>query len=87
MEATRAMLHHQDLPMHLWAKVARTVVYVENRTPHRGLKNKTPKEVFSGKKPESSQLKIFDHPVYIHIPKKGENIRSFRKEGYICGIL
>ena len=28
MEAARAMLHDQDLPMHLWAKAARTVVYV-----------------------------------------------------------
>ena len=35
MEATRAMLHDQDLPMHLWAEATRTVVYVQNRTPHQ----------------------------------------------------
>ena len=34
MEAARAMLHDQDLPMHVWAEAARTVVYVQNRTPH-----------------------------------------------------
>ena len=51
MEATRAMLHYQDLHMHLWAEAARTTVYVHNHTPHRVLENKTPKEVFSGKKP------------------------------------
>ena len=28
MEAAREMLHDQDLPMHLWAEVARTAVYV-----------------------------------------------------------
>ena len=28
MEAARAMLHDQDLPMHLWAKAGRTAVYV-----------------------------------------------------------
>ena len=28
MEAARAMLHDQDLPMHLWAEAAKTVVYV-----------------------------------------------------------
>ena len=50
MEAAMAMLHDQDLPMHLWAEVARTVVYVQNRTPHRVLENKTPEEVFFGKK-------------------------------------
>ena len=51
MEAGRAMLHDQDLPMHLWAEVSRTAVYVQNHTPHKVLENMTPEEVFSGKKP------------------------------------
>ena len=42
MEAVKAMIHDQDLPMHLWAEVARTVVYVKNISPHRVLGNKTP---------------------------------------------
>ena len=50
MEAARAMIHVQDLPMHIWAEAARTTMYVQNHTPHRVIKNKTPKEVFSGKK-------------------------------------
>ena len=45
-------------------------MYVQNRIPHRVLDNKTPKEVFSGEKPEVSHLRIFGCPVYIHIPKK-----------------
>ena len=28
MEAARAMPHDQDIPMHLWAEAARTMVYV-----------------------------------------------------------
>ena len=63
------MLHDQDLPMHLWEEAARTSVYVQNRTPHRVLENKTPKEVFFSKKPEVSHLRIFGCLVYIHIPK------------------
>ena len=52
MEAARVMLHDQDLPLHLWAEAARTIVYVQNRTPHRVLKNKTPEIFFFfGKKP------------------------------------
>ena len=31
MEAAKAMLHDQDLPMHLWAEAARTAVYVHPR--------------------------------------------------------
>ena len=44
------MLHDQDLPMHLWEEAARKTMYIENRTPHRVLDNKTPKENFSGEK-------------------------------------
>ena len=28
MEAVKAMIHDQDLPMHLWAEAARTAIYV-----------------------------------------------------------
>ena len=88
MEAARTMLHDQDIPMHIWAEASRTTVYVQNHTPHRVLKNKTPEEVFSGKKLEVSFLRIFGCPVYIHIAKeKRTKLRSLRKEGYICGIL
>ena len=69
MEAARTMLHDQDLPMHLCAETARTTVYVQNRTPHIVLKNKTPEEVFFGKKLEVCHLRIFGRPLYIHIPK------------------
>ena len=70
MEAAKAMLHDQDLPMHLWAEGARTSVYVQNRTPHRVLDNKTLEEDFSGEKPEVIHLRIFGFLVYIHIPKE-----------------
>ena len=63
IEVARAMLHDQDLPMHLWEEASRTTMYVQNHTPHRVLKNKTLKEVFSGKKPEVSHLIIFGYPV------------------------
>ena len=69
MEAARAMLHDQDLPMHLWVEAAISAVYVQNRTPHIVLENKTPEEVISSKKPEVIHLRIFGCPIYIHIPK------------------
>ena len=86
MEAARAMLHDQDLPMHIWAEAARTTVYVQNRTPHRVLENKTPEKVFSGKKPEVSHLRIFGCPVYIHIPKeKRTKLYPSGKKGVFMG--
>ena len=86
MEAARAMLHDQYLPMHLWAEAARTIVYVQNRTPQRVLENKTPEEVFFSKKPEVSHLRIFSCPVYIHIPKeKGMKFDPLGKKGIFVG--
>ena len=72
--------------MHLWAEATKTVVYVQNRTPHRVLKNKTPEEVFFGKKPEDSHLRIFGCHVYIHIPKeKRTKLDPSGKKGIFFG--
>ena len=44
----RAMIHDQGLPLFLWAKACNTVVYLQNRSPHKSLGDLTPEEVFSG---------------------------------------
>lgn len=43
----RAMIHDQDLSMYLWGEACSTSVYVQNRSPHRILGDKTPEEVFT----------------------------------------
>jgi hypothetical protein len=70
LEAVKTMIHDQDLPMCLWAEAAMAVVYVQNRLSHSAIGLKTPKEMFIGKKPEVSHLKIFGFPLFIHIPKE-----------------
>ena len=86
MEVSREMLHDQDIPMRLWAEASKIAAYVQNRTPHRVLKNKTPKDVFSRKKPEVNHLKIFGCPVYIHIPKeKRTKLDPSGKKGIFMG--
>ena len=42
MEATRSMIHDQDIPMHIWEEVARIAVYVQNIISQGALGNKTP---------------------------------------------
>ena len=86
METAKAMLHDQDLPMHLWAEEAITTVYVQNRTPHQVLDNRNPKEDFSGEKLEVIHLRIFGYPVYIHIPKeKRTKLNPSRRKGIFVG--
>ena len=72
--------------MHLWEEDERTVVYVQNCTPHRVLENKTPKEVFSSKKPEVNHHRIFSYPMYIHIPEeKRTKLDPSGKKGIFVG--
>ena len=86
MEAANTMIHDQDLPMHLWAEVARTIVYVQKKLSHSALGFKTPEEMYTGKKPEVSHLKIFGCPVYVHIPKeKRTKLDPSRKKGIFVG--
>jgi hypothetical protein len=70
IEATKAMMHDQSLPMILWVEECMTTVYVQNRSSHQILKNITPKESFTGVKPEIGHFRIFGCPVYFHVPKE-----------------
>ena len=70
MEAGREMLHDQDLPMHLWEKASRTTVYVQNPTPNRVLKNKTPKEVFRQETRSHPSQNIRLSSVHTHSERK-----------------
>ena len=88
MEAARSMLHDQDLPMHLWEKYVRTMVYVQNRTPHRVLKNKTHEEVFSER---SQNLVISEYLVvqctYTFQKKRGQSCILQEGRAYLWDTL
>ena len=72
--------------MNVWEEASRTVVYVQNRTPQRVFKNKTPEELFFDKKLEVNHLRIFGCPVYIHIPKeKRTKLDPSGKKGIFVG--
>jgi hypothetical protein len=70
----------------LWAEAASTAVYVQNKCPHKALEEKTPEEVFTGKKPSVDHLRIFGSPVYIHVPKeKTTKLEPFGKKVTFVG--
>jgi hypothetical protein len=70
IEATKAMIHDQSLPMILWAEASMITVYVQNKSHHQILKNITPKESFTRDKPDIGHFRIFRCPVYFHVPKE-----------------
>eukprot|EP00253_Pinus_taeda_P002750 PITA_02750 len=63
------MLHDQGLPLHLWAEVCNTEVYLQNRSSHRILGMKTPEEAFSAKRPDVGHFRIFGSLAYCHVTK------------------
>jgi hypothetical protein len=86
IEATKAMIHDQNLPIILWPEASMTVVYVQNRSPRQIMKNMTPEEAFTGVKPEVGHFKIFGCPVYIHVPKeKRTKIDPSERKGTFVG--
>eukprot|EP00253_Pinus_taeda_P019834 PITA_19834 len=70
VRAAKAMLYDQDLLRFLWVEACNTTVYIQNKTPHRALEKKTPKEAFIGKKPEVSHFRNFGNIAYCHVPNE-----------------
>jgi hypothetical protein len=80
------MIHDQSLPMFLWAEASMTAVYVQNRSPHKSLRNITHEEVFTEVKPEVGHFRIFGCPVYIHVPKeKRSKLEPSGRKGTFVG--
>jgi hypothetical protein len=67
-------------------EVAMKTIYVQNRSPHRILKDMTPEKVFSRKKPNLEHLRIFGFNVYLHIPKdKRKKLEPSGRKGIFVG--
>ena len=47
-----------------------TACYLVNKSPTLALEDKTPLEVWTGKKPSLSHLTIFGCDAYVHVPKE-----------------
>jgi hypothetical protein len=85
-EFVKAMMNDQNLSMFLWGEATMAVVYVQIRSPHRVLKDMTPEEAFSGKKPSVEHLRIFGCLVYVHVPKeKRKKLDPSGKKGIFVG--
>ena len=59
MEAVKAIIDDQYIPMYMWEEATRTTIYVHNRISHSTLGNKTPEEMFFRENLEVSHLKIY----------------------------
>ena len=80
LEKVRAMLHEAKLGKELWAEAANTANYLRNRSPTAD-GTKTPWELFFGKKPTVSNLRVFGSVAHVHVAKHQRDkldARSFK---------
>ena len=64
------MLNGVELGQEFWAEAVETTCYLVNRSPSSALEEKSPQEVWTGKKPSLSHLKVFGCDAYVHVPKE-----------------
>lgn len=69
VEKARSMLFESDLPTCYWAKAVSTAAYLVNRSSTKGLKNITPEEAWTGKKPDLTHLRVFCKAL-AYVPKE-----------------
>ena len=70
MEKERSMLIGTGLGQEFWAEAVETACYLVNRSPSSALEDKTPHEVWTGKKPSLSHLRVFGCDAYVHVLKE-----------------
>jgi len=70
------MLNENGLPKYLWADVVSTACYVLNRVLIRPILKKTPYELFRGRKPNLSLLKVFGCKCFI-LNNSKDNLGKF----------
>ena len=64
------MLSGTGLGQELWAEVVETTCYLVNKSPLSALEDKTPHEIWTGKKPSLSHLRVFGCDAYVDVPKE-----------------
>jgi hypothetical protein len=61
------MLHARSLSPNIWAEALNHANHVQNRSPRRFVKDQTPFETWSGRKPEVTHFRIFGSRAWAHV--------------------
>jgi hypothetical protein len=87
MEKARSMLSSAELGQEFWAEAVGTACYLVNRSPSSMLDDKTPHEVWTGKKPFLQHLRVFGcDALYIFQRKIGVSWIKRLKSVYLLVI-
>ena len=70
VNGAEAMWHHTGLSNSFWIYAVKAKIHAYNVTPIKWADYKTPKELWSGQKPNISHLRVFGCLAWVHILKK-----------------
>jgi hypothetical protein len=82
MGKSRCMFSGVELGKSFWAEAMGTTCYLVNKSPSLALGDKTPQEVWNGKEPSLTHLKVFGCDAYVHVTK--ENKSKLDKKAEKC---
>jgi transposase InsO family protein len=85
IERVRTMLLDADLPESYWWEVLQYAALLHNVSPTCSLDDSTPKEAWSGNKPDVSCLRVFSCRAFVHIPDRLRD--KFAAKSLICTFL
>jgi hypothetical protein len=73
LDMVRSMMSQTDLPLYFWGYALETVAFTLNHVPSKSVE-KTPYEIWTGKRPSLSFLKIWGCDAYVKrlTPTKNE---------------
>lgn len=78
----RSMMSYSELPISLWGYALETAIYILNDVPTKSVP-KTPRELWSGRKPSLNHFRIWGCPAYV-LKRKTDKLES-RSE--ICNFV
>ena len=86
-KSARAMLAHANLPQGYWAEAIAAAAYLRNRVAISSVEQKTPHEIWYGRRPNLCHLCFFGWIAYAHVPdcerkKVDRKARKLRFVGY-----
>lgn len=71
VEKAKSMLFSSGIEKKFWCEAVETAAYLVNRSPANAIKvAKTPYELWEGRKPDISGMRIWGSPAYCHIPNE-----------------
>ena len=80
LNITRCLLLDKGLPGYLWGEVVKAAGDLLNLHSTKRHPDKTPEELFSGKKPSISHLKFFGSPAYVRTTNPSQSKLNPRSE-------